>query len=601
MKHSISWWISSFILLTLFSCTKQDIQNEALLSTLQLDQPGKAPVLKADNTARVIPGSYFVIFHDDVRNIDEIVAQITNAHSIKVKYVYRHTVKGFAALLPDAAVEALRNNPRIKYLEQDQEVFVVGTQSPTPSWGLDRIDQPSLPLNSSYRYDSDGSTVDAYIFDTGIFFTHSDFGSRAVFGFDAFGGTGLDRQGHGTHVSGTVAGTTYGIAKGAKLIAVKVLNDRGSGTWTGVAAGVDWAVGDHQAGKKAVGNMSLGGGASTTVDNAVKRAVADGIVMCLAAGNETDDASSYSPARVVEAITVGATTSTDGFAYYSNYGSVVDILAPGSSITSCGITSTTSSSVKSGTSMATPHVCGVSALYLEAGYAPAQMESALKSKASVGKISGVPVGTVNLLLYSLTTATPTVPDAPALSTPVNNATNVTTNPTLTWNSSYSATSYGLQVSTDQGFGSTIVDQANLTSTSYQHTGLAENTKYYWRVNATNNVGTGSWSAAWSFTTAAPAVTPGIPILLSPGEGVIDIPIPAPLVWASVSNATSYNVQVSSNATFTKAVKQITGITTTNVNVGGLKKNTVYYWRVQAVNGTASSDYSTHRSFKTVIR
>jgi subtilisin family serine protease len=603
MKRLLSGWLLVGTLISVFlSCTKQELQNEALLSSLQTDQPGKAPLLKADATAQVIRGSYFVIFQDDVRNVDEMVTQITNSHNITARYVYRHTVKGFAASLPDAAIEALRNNPRVKYLEEDQLVSVVGVQTSPPSWGLDRVDQVSLPLDASYTYSTDGSTVDAYIFDTGIFYSHTDFGGRAIFGYDAFGGIGLDRHSHGTHVSGTVGGTSFGLAKNIRLIAVKVLGDNGSGSWTGIAAGLDWAVGHHAADKKAVGNMSLGGGASTTVDQAVKRAVADGIVMCLAAGNEQIDAGTRSPARVTEAITVGSTASNDSWSYFSNYGSVVDILAPGSSIVSCAITSTTASSTKSGTSMATPHVCGASALYLEAGYAPAEVEAALKAKASANKISGVPAGTVNLLLYSrAATVTPSAPDQPVLSTPANNATLVTLNPVLSWNSSYSATSYSLQVSTDQGFNTPLVDAQNLTTTSYNLTSLAENTTYYWRVNAENSIGTSAWSSTWTFTTTPPVVTLDVPILSAPANGANNIPIPTPLKWNAVTNATSYNVQVSTNSGFTKGTKLITGINSTNVNVSGLKRNTVYYWRVQAVNATNTSAYSEPRSFTTVAR
>jgi subtilisin family serine protease len=288
-------------------------------------------------------------------------------------------------------------------------------QNSVPSWGLDRVDQRPLPLNGSYSYTSVGAGVDAYIFDTGIFLQHNEFGGRATGGYSSIGSTTnwSDKNGHGTHVAGTVGGKTYGVAKGIHLIAVRVLDAKGSGLTSGIIAGIDWAILNHTT-TPAVGNMSLGGGASAALDNAVTNAISDGIVMCVAAGNSGQNASNYSPARVVNAITVGATGSTsslskyDAFASYSNFGSVVDILAPGTNITSAWIGSTNAIKKISGTSMATPHVAGVAGLYLSSNNlaSPSTVQSALKFAATPGIITGVPEGTVNSLLYSNDDANP---------------------------------------------------------------------------------------------------------------------------------------------------------------------------------------------------
>ncbi|MFN4893594.1 MAG: S8 family serine peptidase, partial [Bacteroidota bacterium] len=350
--------------------------------------------------------------------------------------------------------------------------------------------------NGSYTYNTDGSTVDAYIFDTGIRTDHVEFTGRRRSGYDAFGGTTNDGNGHGTHVAGTVGGTLYGIAKGVNLVAVRVLDNAGSGTNTGVIAGVDWAAGDHTT-KPAVGNMSLGGGASTALDDAVRRAIADGIVMVVAAGNSNVDASTSSPARTLEAITVGATTSTDTRASYSNFGSVLDIFAPGSSITSAWYTSSTATSTISGTSMASPHVAGVAALYLEAypGSTPAQVQDGLKASATANVVTSPGTGSPNLLLFSGSFSgggggTPTAPAAPALLSPTNGATGrPITNSAVSWSTSAGATSYTVELSTSTSFATPLQSQTGLTATSASFSGLTALTTYYWRVGATNSVGT----------------------------------------------------------------------------------------------------------------
>lgn len=372
------------------SIEKSDIQN--LNTQSDLVRP---------STPRPIFGSYIVVFKESsTLNVEEETSRINKAFGGNVDQIYKHALKGFAiSNLNSRAVEGIKKNPKVAYVEQDMEVFAVGTQTPTPSWGLDRIDQISLPLNSTYNYTPTGAGVKAYIIDTGIRLDHVDFAGRVLKGIDVIDRTFKDGNGHGTHVAGTVGGTKYGVAKDVTLVAVRVLNNNGSGTISGVIAGVDWVTSNYTTGP-AVANMSLGGGISASLDAAVRNSIADGVTYCVAAGNSSADASTASPARVTEAITVAASDSYDRFASYSNFGSIVDIIAPGTSITSDWSTNKTATKTISGTSMATPHVTGVAAQWLSSNpnLAPADVQSLIKSSASTGKISNVPPGTINSLL-----------------------------------------------------------------------------------------------------------------------------------------------------------------------------------------------------------
>jgi subtilisin family serine protease len=364
---------------------------------------GPTPELATLSREQTLPDRWFVVFADQRNDPGDLPDRLVGAGGGRLHYTYRHAFKGFAATLPAAAVEALRRNPLVAYVEADQVMYAVGTQA-NPTWGLDRIDQRALPLDKSYTYNQTGAGVTAFILDTGIRYDHVEFGGRASFGFDAFGGTGADCHGHGTHVSGTVGGATYGVAKAVALKAVRVLDCNGSGSTTGVAAGVDWVTGQKTANPSApmVANMSLGGGISTTLETAVKNSIAKGVAYAVAAGNNNMDACLYSPSRVPEAMTIGATTSTDARASYSNWGSCVDWFAPGSSITSAYYTSSTATATMSGTSMASPHTAGVAALYLEynPGASPLTVRSALYDLTSKGVVTSSN-STNNHLLYSL--------------------------------------------------------------------------------------------------------------------------------------------------------------------------------------------------------
>ncbi|XHM63147.1 S8 family serine peptidase [Streptomyces nigra] len=353
--------------------------------------------------ANAVADSYIVTLKaDQARSGSKSARALVERYGAGIERTYRKALNGYEVEASEAQAKRLAADPAVASVVQNRTFHVEGTQPSPPSWGLDRIDQKNLPLNSSYTYpDSAGQGVTAYVIDTGVRITHSDFGGRASYGYDAIDNdnTAQDGHGHGTHVAGTVAGSSYGVAKKAKIVGVRVLNNSGSGTTAQVVAGIDWVA--QNAVKPAVANMSLGGGADSALDTAVRNAIASGVTFAVAAGNESTDASTRSPARVAEAITVGATTSTDARASYSNYGSALDLFAPGSSITSAWNSGDSATNTISGTSMATPHVAGAAALYLADNptATPAQVASALTAAATSGVVTSPGTGSPNRLLY----------------------------------------------------------------------------------------------------------------------------------------------------------------------------------------------------------
>ncbi|MFF0549865.1 S8 family serine peptidase [Streptomyces sp. NPDC004311] len=363
---------------------------------------GAQGVIENAGAAGTISGSYIVTLKDSAaRSTADSGKAVAKRYGAQIDRTYSAALNGYSVKVSEAQAKKLAADPAVSSVVQDRVFTVDATQPNPPSWGLDRIDQRALPLNQSYTYpDKAGEGVTAYIIDTGVRITHQDFGGRASYGFDAIDNdnTAQDGHGHGTHVAGTVAGNAYGVAKKAKIVGVRVLDNNGSGTTAQVVAGIDWVT--RNAVKPAVANMSLGGSADSALDTAVRNSIASGITYGLAAGNESTNASTKSPARVAEGITVGATTNTDAKASYSNYGTVLDIFAPGSSITSAWATGDTATNTISGTSMATPHVVGAAALYLSQNTSstPAQVRDALVAAATPNVVTSPGTGSPNLLL-----------------------------------------------------------------------------------------------------------------------------------------------------------------------------------------------------------
>lgn len=381
----------------------------ALLALVVVAAAGAAELRPAKYA---IPDQYIVVLKDDVARssreagwaptVSAVAQDMAVIYGAKVEHVYEHALSGFVGRLEKQDLERLLNDPRVAYVEEDGLVWASATQSGA-TWGLDRIDQRNLPLSGTYTYDTTATNVRVYVIDTGIRAAHSDFGGRVLAGYTAISdGRGTeDCSGHGTHVAGTVGGATWGVAKGVRLVPVRVLDCQGSGTNSGVIAGVDWVTANRV--KPAVANMSLGGGISTALDNAVTNSINAGVFYAVAAGNENQNACNSSPARVAAAMTVGATTNTDARASFSNWGTCLDIFAPGNSITSAWYTSNTATNSISGTSMASPHVAGVGALYLANNptATPAQVKAALIDNATPNKVTSPGTGSPNRLLYSL--------------------------------------------------------------------------------------------------------------------------------------------------------------------------------------------------------
>lgn len=374
---------------------------------------------KFKKSERAISNRYIIVLNDDedsqtneLSQAETFEYELNNFYGGKIDKQFTHALRGYSVEMPAREALRLSQDKRIKYVEEDAEVFASSLQ-PGVTWGIDRIDQRSIPLDTNYNFNQTGEGVHAYIIDTGIRITHEDFGGRASADFDAFddGQNGIDCNGHGTHVAGTVGSATFGVAKNVRLHAVRVLNCSASGSISSIVSGIDWVTRNHIS--PAVANISIGAsGISGTLDTAVTNSIASGVTYVIAAGNSALDACNYSPARAPNAITVGASASADQRAPWSNFGPCVDIFAPGQTITSTSIASDTASTIMTGTSMSSPHVAGVIALYLETNptASPAMATAALTNSATTGILSNIGLGSPNRLLYSLIApATPPVP------------------------------------------------------------------------------------------------------------------------------------------------------------------------------------------------
>lgn len=371
------------------------------------------------NAGEPVPDTYIVVFKPGLASPKDTEKDLVAKNAAKVRFSYGHALAGFAAVIPPDRIDNVRSHPNVAYVEQDRFVGPEDIVTPAPSWGQDRIDQRNLPLSNSYNDFNEGAGVHAYVIDTGVRRTHVEFGGRIGNGYDAItaGGTANDCNGHGTHVASTVAGTTYGVADKATVHPVRVLDCNGSGSNASVIAGIDWV--RANAIKPAVANMSLGGTASSSLDTALNNAITAGITFVVAAGNSNANACNYSPARVPAAITVGATTNTDARASFSNFGTCLDIFAPGQNITAGWSTGDTAINTISGTSMASPHVAGAAALFLNAnpGATPSTVRAALVNNSTFNKITAAGTGSPNHLLYTAflpggTTPTPEPPPTP---------------------------------------------------------------------------------------------------------------------------------------------------------------------------------------------
>ena len=588
-----------WLLFIFFSVSITGLMTENIggnLSNSNLASVSSIEILSVkNNPSQPIPDQYIIEFNENNGSIPPGLAKkiILEANG-RGLYEYNTVFKGFSAKLPEQALDKLRRNPFIKNIEKDQTVSITtsGVQTGLPSWGLDRIDQRTLPMDGQYAYQNIASNVYAYIIDTGIDMTHLEFQGRATSGYDFVDNDAdaSDCNGHGTHVAGTVGGQTVGIAKGVRLVAVRALDCAGSGTWSAVIAAIDWVATNGI--RPAVINMSIGGGISSSVNTAVANATSKGVNVVVAAGNSGSDACQISPASAPSAITVAASDSGDNQAGFSNNGPCVDVYAPGVGITSSTMGGGYAS--WSGTSMASPHVAGVVALYL-AGTptaTPTQIAYALSQDATQGAILGASAGTPNKLLFSMNTLqvqTPP-PDTTAPTTPTNlSATSPdSSKANLVWSLStdnvsvagYKIIRNGIQIAT-------------ASSGSYADTNVSVDTAYTYTVRAFDSAGNVSGDSDQVTITILPA-----DFAINSYTVTSKTATTATITWTTNypgGGSVTYNKSGSAPKTVTSTLSNVTN---NQVVISGLTRNTNYNFTINATQTNTTKTAAASGIFRT---
>ena len=560
-------------------------------------QPPKSQFSRNANQRRVVPGQYIIVLRRDARDVPGIAHRFTAQHGGAVRRVYRAALHGFTlSKLPDAAALALSKNPLVAYVAQDEIVYALDEQTDA-TWGLDRIDQRDLPLSGTYAYNATGLGVHAYIIDTGIWYTHAEFGGRASPGADIIeGGDGSDCYGHGTHVAGTIGGATYGVAKNVRLYSVRVLYCDGSGYWSDVIAGVDWVIAYHES--PAVVNLSLGGWYFEPMNEAVTNAINAGVFFGVAAGNDYDNACYFSPGSTPEATTVGATDAGDVEADFSNRGGCVDLWAPGVDVTSAMAFDDNAIATWSGTSMATPHVVGAAALYLETDplAPPAQVDAALKENATVEMVSWndpygykpPPEPGQGSILYSgFVGGAPPLP--PAMPTDLAAAAGGAVRINLTWtDNAVNESRFEIERCVGAGCADFVkIGVRGANTTTFSDAPLESGTVYSYRVRAGNSGGTSDYSNVAAAATAAPLAAPGDLTAAAASQSQIN------LAWSDPGDTeTALQIErcAGQGCTSFSWIASL-GANATSYSDQGLSSSTPYSYRLRAFNLDEISPYS----------